>query len=62
VFHALTRREYRQICQIYLTAFAYRFNRRIELRGLVSRLILDVARSKPAPKNVDRRGHAEADF
>ncbi len=61
-FHALTYREYRQTCQIYLIAFAYRFNRRFDLCGLVPRHILDVARSKPVPEKVVRRGHAEAAF
>ena len=58
-FHAL---KYRKYGQTYLAAFAYRFNRRFDLRGLVATLIADVVRSKPAPEKVVRRGHAEADF
>jgi hypothetical protein len=58
-FHAL---KYRKYGQTYLAAFAYRLNRRFDLRGLVATLIADVARSKPAPEKVVRRGHAEADF
>jgi hypothetical protein len=56
-FHPLTPRYYRLICQIYLTAFSYRFNGRFDLRGLVPPpLIMDVARSKPVPEKVVRRG------
>jgi hypothetical protein len=58
-FHAL---KYRKYGQTYLAAFAYRFNRRFDLRGLVATLIADVVRSKPAPEKVVRRGHAEAAF
>jgi transposase-like protein len=58
-FHAL---RYRKYGQIYLTAFAYRFNRRFDLRGLVAGLIVDVARSKPVPERVVRWVHAEAAF
>ena len=58
-FHAL---RYRKYGQIYLTAFAYRFNRRFDLRGLVAGIIVDVARSKPVPERVVRWGHAEAAF
>jgi hypothetical protein len=45
----------------YLAAFAYRFNRRLDLRGPVSRLIVDVARCAPAKEQVIRQ-HAEAGF
>ena len=31
----------------YLAGFAYRFNRRFDLRGLVASLIVDVVRAKP---------------
>ena len=58
-FHAL---KYRKYGQTYLAAFAYRFNRRFDLRGLLATLIVDVARCKPAPEKVVRRGHAEAAF
>jgi hypothetical protein len=44
-----------------LAAFTYRFNRRFDLHGLVSRLIVDVARCAPAREKVIRQ-HAEADF
>ena len=40
-YHSL---KYRKYAAHYLAAFAYRFNRRFDLRGLVSRLIVDVAR------------------
>jgi len=44
-----------------LGAFAYRFNRRFDLRDLVARSITDVARAKPAKETVIR-AHAEACF
>lgn len=50
-FHSLN---YRKYAQHYLAAFAYRFNRRFDLRGLVTRLIVDVARGKPAQERVVR--------
>ena len=58
-FHAL---KYRKYGQTYLAAFAYRFNRRFDLRGLRATLLVDVARCKPVPEKVVRRGHAEASF
>ena len=57
-FHSL---HYRKYAEHYLAAFAYRFNRRFDLRGLVARLIVDVALSKPAKETVVR-SHAEAGF
>ena len=36
----------------YLAGFAYRFNRRFDLRGLVARLIVDVANTHPHPRHV----------
>ena len=57
-FHSLN---YRKYAEHYLAAFAYRFNRRFDLRGLVARLIVDVALSKPAKETVVR-SHAEAGF
>ena len=57
-FHSLN---YRKYAQRYLSAFAYRFNRRFDLRGLVAHLIVDVVRGKPAKKTVIR-AHAEAGF
>jgi hypothetical protein len=53
-FHAL---KYRKYGQHYLAAIAYRF----DLRGLVARLIVDVARSKPIKENVIRM-HAGTRF
>ena len=38
----------------YLAAFAYRFNRRFDLRGLVARLVVDVANTHPIPRHVIR--------
>ncbi len=57
-FHAL---KYSKYAGNYLAAFAYRFNRRFDLRGLVARLIVDVARCKPA-KEIVVRTHAETRF
>jgi hypothetical protein len=58
-FHAL---KYGKYGQTYLVAFAYRFNRRFDLRGLVATLIVDVARGKPVSEKMVRREHAEAGF
>lgn len=57
-FHSMN---YRKYAAGYLAAFAYRFNRRFDLRGLVARLIVDVARTKPAKESVVR-SHAEASY
>ena len=57
-FHSLN---YRKYAQSYLAAFAYRFNRRFDLRGLVAHLIVDVARGKPARKSIIRT-HTETGF
>ena len=57
-FHAL---KYSKYAEHYLAAFSYRFNRRIDLRGLIARLIVDVARCKPIKEEVVR-AHAEARF
>ena len=57
-FHAL---KYRTYGEHYLAAFAYRFNRRFDLRGLVASLIVDVVRTKPI-KEKDVRTHAETRF
>lgn len=43
-FHAF---DYAKYAGSYLAAFAYRFNRRFDLRGLVARLVIDVVRAKP---------------
>lgn len=39
----------------YLAGFAYRFNRRFDLRALVARLIVDVTRTKPQPVRAIRQ-------
>lgn len=57
-FHALN---YRKYGGHYLAAFAYRFNRRFDLRGLLANLVVDVARTKPIIKR-DIRNQAEAGF
>ena len=57
-FHAL---KYRKYGEHYLAAFAYRFNRRFDLRGLVASLIVDVVRTKPI-KEKGVRTHAETRF
>ena len=57
-FHAL---KYSKYAEHYLAAFSYRFNRRFDLRGLVARLIVDVARCKPIKEAVVR-APAEAPF
>ena len=57
-FHSMN---YRKYADNYLAAFAYRFNRRFDLRGLVARLIVDVARCAPAKESIVRT-HAEARF
>ena len=57
-FHALKYRKYGGHC---LAAFAYRFNRRFDLRGLVARLIVDVVRTKPI-KEKSVRTRAETRF
>ncbi len=50
-FHSLN---YRKYAAGYLASFAYRFNWRFDLRGLVARLFVDVVRSKPAKESVVR--------
>ena len=57
-FHSL---KYRKYAEHYLAAFAYRFNRRFDLRSLVARLIVDVAQAAPIKECVVR-SHAEARF
>ena len=58
-FHAL---KFSKYGPSYLAAFAYRFNRRFDLRGLVARSIVDIARSPPITRYVVKRGHAEGCF
>ena len=57
-FHAL---KYRKYADHYLAAFAYRFNRRFDLRGLVAALIVDVVRTNPIRER-SVRTHAEPRF
>ena len=57
-FHA---QKYCKYGELYLAAFAYRFNRRFDLRGLVARLIVDVVRAGPIRKS-GVKAHAEARF
>ena len=57
-FHSL---KYAKYAEHYLAAFAYRFNRRFDLRTLVARLIVDVARCGPVKEKVVRT-HAEARY
>jgi hypothetical protein len=57
-FHSLN---YRKYADHYLAAFAYRFNRRFDLRALVARLIVDVVRAGPI-KETTVRSHAETRF
>ncbi len=45
-YHSL---KYRKYADSYLAGFAYRFNRRFDLRGIVAGLIVDVARSGATP-------------
>ena len=45
---------YAKYADRYLGAFAYRFNRRLDLAGLVVRLIVDVCRGTAAPERVIR--------
>ena len=42
---------YRKYAKRYRSAFANRFNRRFDLRGLVAHLIFDLVRGKPAKKS-----------
>jgi transposase-like protein len=57
-FHSL---KYRKYAANYLAAFAYRFNRRFDLRALVASLIVDIARCGPATQRVVRAS-AETHF
>ena len=57
-FHPMN---YSKYAAQYSAAFAYRFNQRFDLRGLVVRLIVEVALSKPAKESVVR-SHAGAGF
>jgi hypothetical protein len=54
-FHAF---KYPKYASSYPAAFAYRFNRRFDLRELVARLIIDVSRCKPRAQRVVR-GNAD---
>jgi hypothetical protein len=54
--------KFRKYAQTYLAAFAYRFNQRFDLRGLIATLIVDVAKTRPVKEKVIRDRHAEARF
>lgn len=58
-FHAL---KFNKYGADYLGAFAYRFNRRFDLRGLVARSIVDVARHSPITREAVKTGHPETRF
>lgn len=58
-FHGLN---YAKYAAGYLGAFAYRFNRRFDLRGLVARSVVDVARCTPVTRVTVKKGHAEIGF
>jgi transposase-like protein len=51
-YHAF---KYRKYAEHYLCAFAYRFNRRFDLQGIVDRLIVAVARSRPCSARAIRQ-------
>ena len=53
--------KYSKYADRYLAAFSYRFNRRFDLRELITGLIVDVARCRPFKEEVIRV-HAEARF
>jgi hypothetical protein len=53
--------KYRKCAGYYLAAFAYRFNRRFDLLGLVTRLIVDVGRARPIGEKLVK-SHAETSF
>ena len=55
-YHSL---KYRKYAADDLAAFAYRFDRRFNLRDLVAGLIVDVARTAPVKERIVR-AHAEA--
>jgi hypothetical protein len=48
--------------QTYLGALAYRFNHRFDMRDVIARHIVDVARTKPVPKKMISGRHAEAGY
>ena len=54
--------KFRKYAQTYLAAFAYRFNQRFDLRGLIATLIVDVAKTRPVKEKAIRDRHAEARF
>ena len=51
-----------KVAQPYHDAFAYRFNHRFDLRGLIASLVVDVAKAKPLSKNGIRGGRAQVRF
>ena len=50
-FHSL---KYSKYAEHYLAAIAYRFNRRFDLRGLIARIVVDIARCGPFKKTTFR--------
>jgi transposase-like protein len=50
--------KYRKYAAHYLGAFAYRFNRRFDLKGLVTRLVVAVTHCLPFPTRVIRQAEA----
>ena len=51
-YHAF---KYRKYAAHYLSAFAYRFNRRFDLQAIVGRLVVAVARSRPCSARAIRQ-------
>ena len=58
-FHAL---KFSKYGTDYLGAFAYRFNRRFDLRGLVARSIVDVARHSQVTRETVKIGYPQTRF
>ncbi len=58
---AFTSVKYSKYASHYLAAFAYRFNRRFDLRTLTARLVIDVSRCGAIPEKLVR-AQAETHF
>jgi transposase-like protein len=50
--------KYRKYAAHYLCAFAYRFNRRFDLKGIVTRLVVAATHCQPSPARVIRQAEA----
>jgi transposase-like protein len=50
--------KYRKYAEHYLCAFAYRFNRRFDLQGIVTRLVVAATHCQPFPARVIRQAEA----